>query len=143
MEVLLSLGMASVVFLIVSSLMVTFYTSDTRSKQLEMFERSKNDVTLLVSNSVRWATLVQIDGSNLIIDENIFSLKNGRLYKNEEAFTPEGIRITEFAVENFSGDLNFPSLQIQITQEDRNNSLRTDKFSFVTSVRKTSSLISL
>lgn len=142
MEILLSLGLASVVFLIVSSLMVTFYTSDSRSKQLETFERTKNDITLLLSNSIRWAESVEINGGDLVIDENVFSLHaDGRLYKNSDPITSEGIKVTKFEVQNYSGDIAYPSLQIDVGLEDVNNALRTDVIKIVTSVRVTDSLI--
>ncbi len=141
-EILVSLGLASIVFLIVSSLMVTFYTSDTRSKQLEMFERTKNDTILLLSNAVRWATSVERDGGNLIIDESVYSLRaDGRLYKNEDPFTSEGVKVTKFEIQDFSANVDYPSLQIDVSLEDANNALRTDTIKIVTSVRKTTSLI--
>ncbi len=141
-EILVSLGLASIVFLIVSSLMVTFYTSDTRSKQMEMFERTKNDTILLLSNSIRWASSVEMNGESLIVDESVYSMRaDGRLYKDEEPFTPQGIKVTRFEVQDFSANVDYPSLQIDVSLEDSNNALRTDTIKIVTSVRKTTSLI--
>lgn len=137
-EVLVSLGISSIVFLMVSSLLVTFYTTDTRSKQVELFERTKNDVVLLISNSVRWATEVGVDGGVLRVDDDTFYLDQGRLYKNDEPITSEGVRVVRFEIQDYSGFPGFPSVEIKISVQDAENALRTDEVRLVVSMRKSS-----
>ncbi|MEK9200839.1 MAG: hypothetical protein AAB909_02580 [Patescibacteria group bacterium] len=143
LEILISVGLASTVFLIVSSMLITFYNSDSRSKRLEVFEKSKNDLILLLSNSVRWAEVVLISENDLIVDGHTFALRSdGRLYKDDDVLTPEGLRITKFEIQDYSGIPGYPSILVDISMEDKDNVLRMDTLKLIVSVRKATSIIS-
>lgn len=130
MELLLALGMSALIFVVVSSLMVTILSSNTKSKRNEVFEQIKNDLVVEFINRVRWAQVVSAEdnaSSDVITaDADRYMLNNGILLRNNEPITPENIEVTRFDVVNKSNIENKAGLEITVSFRDRNFVLLED-----------------
>lgn len=137
-ELIVALGVSSIVMLTVISLMLTFMSSNTKSKRQEMFEQTKNDLQLELSNAVRWAKVVQINPENIVTDGKSYTLSGGQIYKDGEALTPTGVEVTRFDINNYSNDIDLVSVEIRIEMRDRSFVTARDGLRVVVSQRKTS-----
>lgn len=142
-EILISLGLSSVVFLIVSTLIVTILNSNLKSQRQELFEQTKNDILIEMSNKVRWAENVEIipgDLGELIINdgESTYSVSpGGVLLKNGVPMVTDEIVVTRFTVENFSNSMDMASVQVSLEMENAAFPAAKDSMRFVVSQRKT------
>jgi len=57
-ELLVTLGVSGLVFVVVGSIIGILFTTSTRDKRLEVFEQVKNDVAAELSNTLRWGQVV-------------------------------------------------------------------------------------
>lgn len=130
MELLLALGMSALIFVVVSSLMVTILTTNTKSRRAEVFEQTKNDLVVEFINRVRWAETVSVEDLEtadvVLADADKYLISDGRLFRNDEAITPENIEITRFEVVDKSNIENRAGLDIRVSFRDRNFILLED-----------------
>lgn len=142
-EILVAMGLSAVVFLIVSTLIVTILNSNTKSQRQELFEQAKNDIQSEISNQVRWAEFVEFTPGNMgeikVNPSNVtYNVDaEGRLMKNNIAITPEDIKVTRFTVENFGNTVGLVSLQVTVEMQNRLFTVANDSLRFVVSQRKT------
>jgi prepilin-type N-terminal cleavage/methylation domain-containing protein len=142
-ELLIALGLSSMVFMLVSTLLVTVLNSNTRDSRRDVFEQTKNDITVGVSNEVRWAEKISYTPGNqgeLDINDGQIVYKldtNGILTKNGTAIIPETIKVTKFTVENLSNNSDTVSLNINVEMENRKLPSSKDRVKIVVSQRQT------
>lgn len=156
-ELLIAMTLASFVFLLVSTLLITVVNTNLKSKRQENFEQVKNDLLMEISNQVRWANLVGVAEvtNELVIcnkedltvcdpgitnSEEIryrFNTVDGSVEKNGEAITPNNVVITMFKIKSLSGIPGFASLKIDVEMRDRSITTNTDTLNIVVSQRKT------
>lgn len=136
-ELLIAMAMASVVFMIVGSLLATFVTQNTKSQRQELFEQAKNDLALELSNYIRWGQDIQISGSILTVDGNIYRVENGNFLKNDQNLISSKLGVTSFEIEDRSAAPGLVSLEMTIGLEDRGYPLASDVMHLVVSQRKT------
>jgi prepilin-type N-terminal cleavage/methylation domain-containing protein len=101
-EILVGLSISAAIFLVATSLVVNLFTSTTKSKQTQVLEQVKNDLQAEFSNTVRWADSIAYIKNQLIIDTVGYKLKDGRIFKNDVAITPEDVKITSFDVAKYA-----------------------------------------
>ncbi len=63
-ELLIGILLTSMIFLAASSLVVTLFTSNTRTKQLDEVQQVKNDIFNELSNAIKWSATVTVDSVN-------------------------------------------------------------------------------
>lgn len=136
-ELLIALTMSGMIFIAVSSLLVTLLNSNTKSRRQEVFEQAKNDIFVELTNSVRWGEVVNYDGVELAVDEIVYKLDGSSILKNGEAFTSSGVEITRFEVTDRSGVDGLTSFFIEIGMRDRNFNINQDTLTLVVSQRRT------
>ncbi len=136
-ELLLAVSLSGVIFVVVSSLLMFVVTSDLKNKRQEAFEQVKNDMQIELSNAVRWGKEISYSAGELVIDGVTYRLLDGRMYKNADPITSAGVTIKSFGINNFSNDLRYVSLSIDLEMEDRSYALSNDVLTIVVSQRKT------
>lgn len=137
-ELLVSMGLAAIVFAVVSSLLVTIFTSSSKNRRQEVFEQTKNDLARELSGAVKWADSVSYSGSRLNAGEITYELRDGRIWKGVDAMTPTTMVVTDFAISDLSATAGYASLEMVIKMEMSENSLIKDGLRLVVSQRKTS-----
>lgn len=136
-EIMVAMGLASFVFLITSSLMVTLVNSNNKSKSIEAMEQVKTNLFLELTNSIRWAKTVSLDANRITIDGPVvYSMQNGMIMRNTESITPSTVRVTGFEVTQYSSMPLYPSYQVVITLEDARFGLVHERLELVVSNRK-------
>lgn len=137
-ELLIAMAMSSLIFVVVSSLLVTLLTGNVKSRRQEVFEQVKNDVTGELSGTVRWASKVKALERRLEVDDTIvYSVQGGRLVKNGSPLTPDNIRVSDFTVTSLSRTEEYASVRVEVDMEDVNFPLASDRLVVSVSQRKT------
>lgn len=123
-ELLISLGVSSFLFLASSSIFFSFFSADLQVKQLDIIEQTKFDIQKDLSNSIRWAKHVTVANNHDAFsvempDKKIYTynLKNGKLMKNNSPITQSEIIITSFQVNDYSRIQKYASLVILVDME--------------------------
>lgn len=137
-EMMIAISLSSLIFLLVSSLMMMVINSNTRSKNREDFEQVKNDLQAEFTNRIRWGEVVQAAGNILTIDGVIYTLDTGKLMKDGEVISPKNVTITSFEVKNLSTDPQLASLELKIGLESATSTVQKDSMRLVVSQRQTS-----
>lgn len=140
-ELMVSIGLASIVFILAGSFMAFVVEKNTKNQRTELFEQAKNDITRELSNSIKWAeTVTMTDGGDgldtLSVDKSVFELNSGKLERDHESITPDGVVITGFNVQNFSQSPTLASLQIVVKMQNSSFPLSQDVLRLVVSQRK-------
>lgn len=135
-ELLVAMGLASIVFLLTSSLLMTVITANSKSQKTEIFEKVKNDLGMELSGVVRWGKDIKVLGNGIMVDGIKYHNVSGRIYKNGEPITPENIEVSEFEVKDFSTDKNYASVVISAELANKTDSVSHDELRIVVSQRK-------
>lgn len=125
-EILIGLAVSAAIFVVVTTLVVNIFSSSAKGRQNEMLEQVKNDLSAEFGNSVRWADSISYVSGVLQIDSINYRLKDGRLFKDAQALTPEAIEITNFAVTEFEGPSVRGGRGTGLTSQYFNNEGMTD-----------------
>lgn len=136
-ELLISMALASVIFMIVGSMLAMFVTQNTKSQRQEIFEQTKNDLTQELSNNVRWGKEISLGSDYLIVDGNEYRVENGYFQKNGENFSSDKLEITHFEVFDRSTTVELVGAEVMIEMRDRNYPLASDVVRIVVSQRVT------
>lgn len=150
-ELLIAMGMSSMIFMLVSTILVSTLNSNTRDIRQELFEQTKNDISINLSNDVRWAEKTAYsagDPAVLTLNDGavVYNVVGGRLQKNGQAITPSSVVITKFTIENYtnvSSPTQLASYQIVIEMEHIKISTAKDQMRIVVSQRKTNQEVTL
>lgn len=137
LELIIAIGLASVVFIIVGSVLAVFVTQNTKNARQEMFEQAKNNVAVELANSVRWGQIVDHSLGTLTVDGVVYQVADGRLTKNTENILPENVAVTRFEVADYSARAGIAGLSISIEFEDRSYPVARDAMHLVVSQRVT------
>jgi prepilin-type N-terminal cleavage/methylation domain-containing protein len=100
-EILVGLSVSAAIFMVATSLVVNLFSSTTKGRQTQALEQVKNDLQAEFGNSVRWADSISYIGGELSVDAQKYYIKDGKIYKNLEALTPEDIEVTKFEVSKY------------------------------------------
>lgn len=146
-EIVLALGLSTVVFLMMSAILVTVLNSNTKNTREEAFEQAKNNITVGISNEIRWAEDIEYEPGNLAtltLDKGKikYAVSDGKLTKNGDAITPENVKVTKFTIENRSTTMDTFSLVLQIEMENKQISTEKDRLRIVASQRRTEQEVS-
>jgi len=136
-ELLIAVSMASVVFMIVGSLLATFVTQNTRSYRQEMFEQVKNDLSMELANAIKWGQEVTISGNVILVDGVEYKQETGRILKNGQSLMLDNVSIKRFEVINRSTNPEIVGADITIELEDKNYPIASDVMHLVVSQRLT------
>lgn len=145
-ELLVGIALSGMVFLGASSLVLVLFTSNARTGQLEELAQSRNDLDIEFSNSVKWATLIDISVPNQLYLEfsggptavtYVYDSSNRSLLKNAVPMLSENVAVTQFEFKNLSVAPGLMSLKIDIGLEHTRFSSVKDLVSLVVSQRKT------
>lgn len=134
-ELLIAISMASVVFIIVGSILAAFVTQNSKSQRQEMFEQAKNDLSQELSNNIRWGSEIVLSENMITVDGNEYKLENGYLQKNGQNLLTDRIRIKSFLAVDRSVKDQIVGADITIDMEDRNYPLASDVMHLVISQR--------
>lgn len=135
-ELLVAITLSSFVFIMAGSFMAFVIDRNTKNSKQELFEQVKNDLALDFSNSIKWATHVNITGNGFEADGTVYSLTGDKISKNGQNMIEEGVGIDSFEVKNFSLDPDLKSLQIRVKMKNLASPLSTDQLEMVVSQRK-------
>lgn len=136
-ELLIAMGMSAIIFVTVSSLLVTLLGTNTKSRRQEIFEQVKASLAADLSTRVRWGQEVNVAGGRLTVDGTVYEEAGGRLLRSGEPITPSTVRLSNLVITNLSGSDDIASLVIEADLEDTGFNLANDKFSIAVSQRRT------
>ncbi len=137
MEMLLAVGLASVVFGLAGSLTAFIMERNTRDLKQEELEQAKNDLTVELSNAVRWAKDVEVLSDGVMVDGVSYILDDGKVRKAGEAVTSDDVVINRFEVKNYSATSRRVSLEISVEVSSARSSIYNDSMRIVVSQRQT------
>ncbi|KKU63211.1 MAG: hypothetical protein UX87_C0019G0002 [Candidatus Amesbacteria bacterium GW2011_GWA1_47_16] len=135
-ELLIGLALAGMVFVMISSFMVTLLNSTVKDKRRQAFEQTKNDLHREFSTKVLWAEAVTAETDRFSADGQEFKIIGERIYRDTTPITPENIRVTSFEVQNLSADPEFVSLQINVQMISKTPDLSQDALTSIISQRR-------
>jgi len=138
-EILLSMALFAIIFLVASSIMLGIVRSDAKSRRQEIFEQVKNDVQSELVNSIKWAKEINLDQPNEInIDGIVIKLEGSqRITRQGSPITSDSVRITKFQVKELGPGVDNISLKIDIDMENADNPTIKDTFVIVATKRST------
>jgi prepilin-type N-terminal cleavage/methylation domain-containing protein len=136
-ELVIAIALSSVVFMISGSLIAFMVNNNYRNQRQEAFEQVKNDISIELSNAIRWGDKIQYNSGQMRIDSNEYSLSNNKILKNGSALTPDEVVIDSFEINNYSNDSSIGSYEIIIKMHNGGFSLASDTLNLVVSQRKT------
>lgn len=105
-EILVGLSIFSAIFIIATSLVVNVFSATTKGRQLDALEQAKNDLQAEFGNSIRWADSLSFRNGNLNIDGVIYSVRDGKLYRDNLALTSDEVVVTRLDVSKYSVQTN-------------------------------------
>lgn len=137
-EILLALTLSSFVFVIVSTLIMTLFTANTKSRRSESLQQVKNDLFVELSNSIRWAKVINIDqaSNSLVLDAATYTLNNGAIYKNGAVLTPGNVEVTSFEMREAVTVAEYPGVELTIEFENKVNGLNSEIVNIFVANRK-------
>ena len=137
-ELMIAMTLSALIFVTVSSLLVTILTANTKSRRQEAFEQVKNDLGSEFSSTLRWAQEVVIgEDDSLTVDGKVYRADGGRLTKDGQAITPEGVRVESFSVNSLSRSADLTSVKVEVELTDASFNLAQDRLVVVVSQRQT------
>ncbi len=137
-EMMLGVVISAIIFLTIGSVVAVFYSSDAKTQRTQIFEQTKNDLAVEISNAVKWSDLIAISANSITADTTTYTLNNGRILKNGSALTSSDVIINSFDIENKSVLSSLKSLEINISMSSKRFSLLSDQFKLVVSQRNKS-----
>lgn len=137
-EVVVVMGLAAMIFMVVSGLMVSFLNAGGKSRQQQALEQARDDIVTEISNAVRWGEGEVIVGQNkLEAGRAVYELSGDRLVKDGVALTSAEVVVESLETRDYSGVAEFPSLEIKISMRSRSLPQIRDDLRLVVSKRKT------
>jgi prepilin-type N-terminal cleavage/methylation domain-containing protein len=137
LELMVSMSLASMVFILAGSFMAFVVNKNTKNQRTELFEQAKNDLARELTNSIKWAEHIEVTGSGVVADGANFHLASGKIKKNGEDISPDGITVNSFEVKDYSLSPTLSSLQIRVEMQNSTYPLSKDSLRLVISQRKT------
>jgi prepilin-type N-terminal cleavage/methylation domain-containing protein len=139
-ELLVAVALSGVLFLGVSMLMISLFSSNTRVRQIDRIEQTKNDLAIELTNAIRWAKIVTFETNAIILQPdstttNTYSFSDNRLYKNNSPITPPDVIVDNFMAQNFGASPNLPLVEISMDIADKQFSTVNSHVRFVVSQR--------
>lgn len=144
-ELLVVLVLASLIFLVISSLTVVMFQTNNRSKQLAELFQAKDDLQGELSNNIRWAKKVTVDDSSHLIIQTadepsktivyLFDSTEKTITKNGQRLVPQKVLVKDLLITDFSSS-ETASLEIIINLEHVNLSAVKDRLRLVVTQRE-------
>ena len=145
-ELLIGITLTSFIFLSASSLMLTLFASNTRSKQIDILDEAKDDLQAELTGAVRWSAKVEVLNSNTLQVTSIdgtshtyaFNTASKTILKDGESLAIKDVSFTQFAVTDYSDQsvaASPVSLEIIIDMEHTRFPILKDHFRIVVSQR--------
>lgn len=135
-ELLVAMGIASLVFLLVSTLLITMINSNSKSKNQEAFEQTKIDVGMEITNAVRWGKSVSVANNQIVVDGRTYSMDGGRVYKNENPISPQDVVVSNWRVKDLSTKTGLVSLVLTADLSRMDDIFSKDTLRIVVSQRQ-------
>jgi ABC-type Na+ efflux pump permease subunit len=135
-EFLVAIALTSIIFVVISSVIISTMQTSTKNKQSQILEQTKNDLAADLSNNIKWATRITVGaGSDSFILTNDatpieYKLDAKSIVKDGSALTPTRISVTAFTVTR-----RLSSLEITVDMEDTQNTAIKDTLSLILSPR--------
>lgn len=139
-ELLIGVTIAVMIFMTASSVMALLFRSDLKTKRIEQIQQTKNDLQIEFTNSIKWASTISFTPdqmSTLTIDQNVYSVADGQLRRNNDPITPSSLTVKKFTVQDYSLDGAIKSLELVVDIENENNNSVKDSIRLVVSQRRT------
>lgn len=148
-ELLVAMSISGVIFVAVSSFMVSLFVSNTRSKQLDTIAQTKDSIAKDLSTTIRWAKEVSVSPGE---DELTAVMEDGTTYTytvdSDGMFTKNGTPIHDpsytvgsFTVRNYSQNA-LASVEVNLAIRRKNFTALGDTLKLVVSQRQTEVTIS-
>lgn len=139
-ELLIAISLSGILFLGVSTLMISLFQSNTRVRQIDRLEQTKNDVAIELTNAIRWAKTVSFDTNALVLQTpnsttNTYKFENNKVFKNDSPITPPDVIVSNFVARNFGASPNLPLVQVSMDIADKQFPTITSHTQFVVSQR--------
>lgn len=139
-ELLITLVIAGLILTIVSGLFFNIFRSKTTIEEQQALPSTALTFYNQIEKKVKWADAVTGTGSSLVFEDeegvHTIGISNGQLVMDGVALTPEGIRVTDFGVSNYSSDPDLPSLKFTLDLQSEEITTHHYETSFVLSLRK-------
>ncbi|MEK7165317.1 MAG: hypothetical protein AAB874_00735 [Patescibacteria group bacterium] len=124
-ELLAGISLTGMIFLGSTSLMFALFNSNSRVKQLDILEQTKNDLQVELSNQVRWAKTVNIlspqqldiEATNGEVISYRCDLAAKNFLKNESTLTPKQVVISNCTIRNFSRTISHIPVSLELLIE--------------------------
>lgn len=97
-ELLIAVSVSSFLFVLVSSILISLFRSDTKSKQGQTLEQTVNDIRRDLTNNVRWSDVISYDSDSIKINDIIYGLNGGRFVKGDTPLSHKDIEVSNFKV---------------------------------------------
>lgn len=99
-ELLLGMVMATAIFVVVTSLIVSLMGSNLNSRVEQILEQTKNDLQTEFINHVRWADTITTNPGELGVNGITYRLRpDRRIYKNGDPITSSNVEVESFNVQ--------------------------------------------
>lgn len=142
-ELMVAISISGIIFLAVSALIGTLFSSSARVTQLDALSQIKDDIAKDMSNSVRWAPDVSVSPGNDELtltsaqgEDTLYHVVDSQLFKNDTPLSPIDYEVTDFSVHDY-GAGRLASLDIELSLRSKKFTARTDTIKLVISQRQT------
>lgn len=136
-ELLIGITMSSMIFIVATNFAASLFTTDTKGKNEQTVQQVKLDLQAELSQSIRWGQVISFGENVLQIDQVLYRLDNGRLFRGSDPLTPQTVKVTKFVTRDLSNNPNYKSLEVTIAVEYQSTSTINDSFTIVSSQRRT------
>jgi type II secretory pathway pseudopilin PulG len=135
-EILIGITVSSIIFIVSSSLVASLFYAETRSKDSEALEQTKNDLQSEFYEKIKWGENINVLSDRLIVDDVEYSLSGGRLLKDGSALTAQKVNVQSFSIKDYSLSPDEVSLEITFELENKEKSSTKDSLKIIISQRK-------
>lgn len=101
LELLLGLTMTAIIFVVATNFIVSFLGVSTKSRISQEVEQVKRDITADISSNLTWGKSIAFVNGILEVDESIYRIQGGRLYKNDSPLTPANVEVSNMVLKRF------------------------------------------
>jgi len=142
-ELMVAISISGIIFLAVSAIIGTLFSSSARVTQIDTLAQLKDDISKDISTSVRWASSVVVSPGNDELtltstqgDTTVYRLVDNELLKNDIRLHPADHEVTAFSVHDYGAGKK-ASLEIEIALRSKKFTARSDTITVVISQRQT------
>lgn len=97
-EFMVGITMTALVFIVATNLVIAFLRVDSKSQRSQELEQVKSDLSSEFTNTMLWASSVDMTNGVLTVDGNKYKVSGGQFMKNDKALTGSKVLVSGFTV---------------------------------------------